>query len=421
MTPLRANTLSLIFVLAATLAVGEAATDMFLSSLPSLTEVFETSTSRAQLTLSVYLVGFAFAQLFYGPVSDRYGRKKPLIAGTALFVVASIAAGFATSIEMLIAFRFVQSLGGAAGFVIALAIIRDMHDRDTAASMLARMGTVIGFAPGIAPILGGYLLVWFGWRANFFFLAAWGSLVIFMVAVLIAESNTQRDPTATRPFQILRNFRSLVRNRTYLGYTLTMVFAFATFFAFISGAPFVFIDVLGVAPQNFAPITITILVFGFVAGTLLSNRLAKRFGIERVFAGAIMLSAASGLITAGLPWLGIQSVAGIIAPLVMFSFAMGFIFPLGTAGAIGPFPHMAGAASSLLGFLESAVGASLGALVGILHNGTVFPMTLVIGASTTVSLVAYLVLLRGRPAERGGDAPEDKALGRTITGDEPAE
>ena len=398
MTPLRANTLSLILVLAATLAVGEAGTDMFLSSLPSLTEVFDTGASRAQLTLSVYLVGFAIGQLVYGPVSDRYGRKRPLLFGTALFVVASIAAGFATSIEMLIVFRFIQSLGGAAGFVIALAIIRDMHDRDTAASMLARMGTVIGFAPGIAPILGGYLLVWFGWRANFFILAAWGLLVIAMVSVWIAESNTQPDPTAMRPLQILRNFRTLLRNRTYLGYTLTMVFAFATFFAFISGAPFVFIEVLGIAPEDFAPVTITIIVIGFVAGTLLANSFGRRFGIERVFAWAIMLSAASGVVTAVLPWVGVQSVVGIIGPLAFFAFAMGFIFPLGTAGAIGPFPYMAGAAASLLGFLESAVGASLGALVGILHNGTVFPMTLVIGASTSVSLVAYLVFLWRRPA-----------------------
>ena len=423
MTPLRANTLSLILVLAATLAVGEAAIDMFLSSLPSLTDVFDTGASRAQLTLSVYLVGFAFAQLFYGPISDRYGRKKPLIAGTVLFVAASIACGLATSIEMLIVFRFIQSLGGAAGFVIALAIVRDMHDRDTAALMLARMGTVIGFAPGIAPIIGGYLLLWFGWRANFFVLAGWGMLVIALVALWIAESNTRLDPTATRPRQIVRNFGTLMRNRTYLGYTLTMVFAFSTFFAFISGAPFVIIEVFGVAPENFAPMTITIMVFGFVSGTLLADRLGQRYGVERVFAGAIMLSAVGGIGAAALPWLGVQSVAGVVAPLVVFSFAMGFIFPLGTAGAIGPFPHMAGAASSLLGFLESAVGASFGALVGILHNGTVFPMTLVIGATTAMSLAVYFALLWRHPAERGEDAPEDKALdtSRAVTGDEPAE
>ena len=403
MRPLRANTLSLIIVLSATLAVGQVGIDMFLSSLPLLTDVFDTGVSRAQLTLSTYLIGFALGQLFYGPVSDRYGRKMPLLIGTALFVLASVAAGFATSIEMLIVFRFIQSLGGAAGFVIALAIIRDMHDRDTSASMLARMGTVIGFAPGIAPIVGGYLLLWFGWRANFFFLAAWGLIVIAIVMVWIAESNLEPDPTAIRPQQIMRNFGTLLCNRAYLGYTLTMVFVFGAFFAFMSGAPFVFIEVLGVAPENFAPITITIMVVGFVMGSLLANNSARHFGVERVLSIAILLSVVSGVVTAVLPWMGVVSVASIVGPLAVHAFAAGFIFPLGTASAIGPFPHMAGAAASLLGFLESAVGASLGALVGIFHNGTVFPMTLMIGASATASLIAYLVFLRGGPGNLPGE------------------
>ena len=183
--PLRANTLSLIAVLAATLAVGEMATDMFLSSLPTLAFVFDATTSRVQLTLSVYLIGFAIAQLVYGPVSDRFGRRIPLLAGTGLFVVATIGVALSTSIEMLIVFRFIQALVGAAGYVIALAIVRDMHDRDIAASMLARLGTVIGISPAIAPVIGGYLLVWFGWQANFVFLAAWGVFVMVLFALLM--------------------------------------------------------------------------------------------------------------------------------------------------------------------------------------------------------------------------------------------
>ena len=281
-----------------------------------------------------------------------------------------------------------------------------MHDRDTAALVLARMGTVIGFVPAIAPILGGYLLLWFGWRANFFFLAAWGILVIAMVSMWISETNMRPDPEAMRPIQIFRNFGTLLSNRRYLGYTLTMVFIFGTFFSFISGSPFVFIEILGISPENFAPVTISIIVIGFVAGTLLAGNFGRRFGVERVFEVAIMLSVASGLITAILPWLGLQSVASIIGPLFVFAFGTGFIFPLGTAIAIGPFPLMAGTAASLMGFLESVVGASLGALVAILHNDTVFPMTLVIGASTTSALVVYLVLLWRRP----GNQVEEKSF-----------
>ena len=405
--PLRANTLSLIAVLAATLVVGEMATDMILSSLPTLAFFFDATTSRVQLTLSVYLFGFALAQLVYGPLSDRFGRRIPLLIGTGLFVLATIGAALSTSIEMLILFRFIQSLGGAAGYVIALAIIRDMHDRDMAAPMLARMGTVIGIAPAIAPVIGGYLLVWFGWQANFVFLAAWAVLVMVLFALLIEESNRHPDPHALRPVQIVRNFRSLVRNRVYLGYTLTMVFAFSTFFAFISGAPFVFIEVLGVAPQNFAWL-ITVQVVGFVAGTTLSERLTRRVGIDRLFELAVLMAAFGGITTGLLPWLGIASVVGIIAPMVVFAFAMGFIFPLGTAGAIGPFPHMAGAAAALLGFLQSAAGAAFGALVGLLHDGSVIPMTSVMGLTTSLSLAVFLMLLWRRPTETV-DAPVAEA------------
>lgn len=396
--PLRANTLSLIAMLAAILVVGEMATDMFLSSLPTLAFFFDASTSRVQLTLSVYLFGFALAQLVYGPLSDRFGRRIPLLAGTALFVVATIGAALSTSIEMLIALRFVQSLGGAAGYVIALAIVRDMHDRDMAASMLARMGTVIGLAPAIAPVIGGYLLVWLGWQANFVFLAAWAVLVMVLFTLLIEESNRHPDPHALRPLNIARNFGQLVLNRVYLGYALTMVFAFATFFAFISGAPFVFIEVLGVAPQNFAWL-ITVLVVGFVAGTTLADRLTRRMGVERLFEIAVLVAAFGGITTGLLPWLGIASIAGIIVPMVVFAFAMGFIFPLGTAGAIGPFPHMAGAAAALLGFLQSAAGAAFGVLVGLLHDGSVIPMTSVMGLTTSLSLAVFLMLLWRRPGE----------------------
>ncbi len=416
MTPLRANTLSLLAVLAAVLVAGEMATDMFLSSLPTLTDWFNTTTSRVQLTLSVYLVGFALAQLAYGPLSDRYGRKRPLIAGTALFVAASVACAFATSIEMLIVFRFFQALGGAASYVICLAIIRDMHDRDAAATMLARMGTIIGIAPAIAPVIGGYLLVWLGWQANFVFLTAWGLLAIVLVWVWIVETNTHPDRNAIRPLQMVKNFSTLLGNRTYIGFTFTLVFAFSTFFAFISGAPFVFIEVLEVAPENFAWL-ITIQVVGFISGTLLVDRLLPKWGVDRLFRWAIFLAAISGLAIALLPLLGIQTVWTIVAPMVLFAFAIGFIFPLGTAGAIGPFPHMAGAASALLGFLESAVGAGFGAAVGILHDGTVVPMTTIMGLATLLSLLVYLATLWRHEAAVTGPADSELTAETIATED----
>jgi DHA1 family bicyclomycin/chloramphenicol resistance-like MFS transporter len=400
MHPLRANTLSLLAILTAILVAGEMAIDMFLSSLPTLTEWFGVGTARVQLTLSVYLVGFALAQLAYGPISDRYGRKGPLIFGMVLFVLASAACALATSIEMLIVFRFFQALGGAAGFVICLAIIRDLHDRDQAATMLARMGTVIGISPAIAPIIGGYLLIWFGWQANFYFLTLWGVLGLLLIYFFVNETNTHLDVNALKPRAVFRNFGTMLRNRTYLGFTFALVFSFSTFFAFLSGSPFVLIEVLQVAPENFAWL-VPIQVVGFIAGTMLADRLMPKLGIDVLFRNAVFLAAVSGVTVGVLPYFGIHSVFGIIAPMVVFAFAMGFIFPLGTAGAIGPFPLMAGAASALLGFLESAVGASFGILVGIMHDDTVVPMTTIMGITSALALMVYLVTLWRRPAETG--------------------
>lgn len=394
---LKPASLPLIAVMAAILCLGEMATDIFISSLPTLVAQFDTSIAHAQLTLGVYMVGFALSQLVWGPVSDRYGRKPPLIAGTLLFLVASAAAAFAPSMNALIALRFLQALGGGAGVVIVLAIIRDMHERDQAASMLARMGTVIGVSPALAPVIGGYLLVWFGWRANFAFLAIWAGLTLVLILAVVDETVRSRDMHALRALGFARNVRSLLRNRTYLGYGVTMVFAFGTFFAFLFASPFVFIEVLGVKTENFAYL-ITIQVVGFVGGTLLADRLMQRIGLERLFGYILLLASLAGVTVAALPWLGISTVATIIAPMTVFAFCMGFVFPLGTAAALGPFPHIAGAASSFLGFAQSAVGAGIGVLVGLLHDGTVRPMTTTMGLCILLAGAFYLLLVRGRTA-----------------------
>ena len=393
---LKPNSLPLIAVMAAILCLGEMATDIFISSLPTLVAQFDTSIAHAQLTLGVYMIGFALSQLVWGPVSDRYGRKPPLIIGTLLFLLASAAAGLAPSMNALIVLRFLQALGGGSGVVIVLAIIRDMHERDQAASMLARMGTVIGVSPALAPVIGGYLLLWFGWRANFAFLALWAGLTLILILAVVDETLRMRDLHALRARGFARNVLSLLRNRTYLGYGVTMVFAFGTFFAFLFASPFVFIEVLGVKTEHFAYL-ITVQVVGFVSGTLLADRFMHRIGLERLFSYALALACLAGIGVALPPWLGLASVATIIAPMTVFAFCMGFVFPLGTAAALGPFPHIAGAASSFLGFAQSAVGAGIGVLVGVLHDGTVVPMTTTMGLCILLAVGFYLLLVRGRP------------------------
>jgi len=393
---LEPNSLPLIAVMAAILCVGEMATDIFISSLPTLVAEFYTSIAHAQLTLGVYMIGFALSQLVWGPVSDRYGRKPPLIAGMLLFMAGSVGASLAPSMNALIAFRFLQALGGGAGVVIVLAIIRDIHEREEGASMLARMGTVIGVSPALAPVIGGYLLLWFGWQANFAFLALWAALTLVLICTVVHETLRERDLHALRVLGFARNVASLLGNRIYLGYGVTMVFAFGTFFAFLFASPFVFIEVLGVKTENFAYL-ITVQVVGFVTGTVLTDRFMHRIGLDRLFGYALGLACLAGLTVSLLPWAGIAGVVTIIAPMTVFAFSMGFVFPLGTAAALAPFPHIAGAASSFLGFAQSAVGAGIGVLVGLMHDGTVRPMTTTMGLCILVAVALYLLLVRVRP------------------------
>ena len=406
MAKLRANTLPLIIVLSTVLVVGEMATDMFIAALPQLSREFSASVSKVQLTLGSYMVGFALSQLAYGPISDRFGRCGPLMLGTALFLAASLLSAQATSINMLIALRFLQSLGGAAGVTICMAIIRDMHDRDRSAIMLARLGSIIAIAPAIAPLFGGWLIETFSWRATFYALAVWAALAIWLVWFFIPESNQNRDPRATQMLGMFRNFGTLLRNRTYVGFMLTLVCCFGTFFAFIFGAPFVFIEVFGMRESTF-PLIITVQVFGFVAGTTLSERLAPRYGLENVFRWAILTAWISGLVTAAFPLFGIETIVTIVAPMIVFAFAVGFIFPLGTASALGPFPMIAGTAAALLGFVQTLGGAGFGVTSGAFYDGRAVGMTSVMGVAATLAVVVYFALLWRRPAEVVEIAPAE--------------
>jgi DHA1 family bicyclomycin/chloramphenicol resistance-like MFS transporter len=382
-------------VLTAVMAVGWMATDMYLASLPTIAQELEVGVAGAQATIGVYMLAFAVAQLVYGPLSDRFGRRWPMIAGTAIFVAASAAITLTSTIGELLSLRALQAMGGAAGGVIGLAIVRDLFDRDAAAHMLARLGTIIAAVPAIAPVLGGVLLVELGWRANFLFLAGFGLLGIALTLFLIAETNRRPDPTALDVAALWRNYGRLFRDRVFVGYGATMMLAFATFFAFIYASPFVFIDVLGFAPDEF-PLMISIQVGGFLSGTLLVHRLMNRVGLERLFRWALRLALLAGLAAAAFPLAGVVSAVTIVGPMTAFAFAMGFVFPLGTAAEMQPFPDIAGSASALLSFSQSSFGALVGVLVGVFFDGTVLPMTLTMGGAVTLAALVFWSLVGSR-------------------------
>ena len=376
-----------LYMLIALTAFGPMSIDLYLPSMPDLTRVFNADISRVELTLSVFLVGFAVAQLIYGPLSDRYGRRPVLLVALAIYAVASLFCLTAQSIEMLIMGRFLQSLGACCGPVLSRAILRDSFPREQVARVMASLATVMAVAPAVAPMIGGNLHALFGWQANFVLLAVFGVLVWVLTWKMLPETNRHLNLNALSPMGLLDNYLTLLRDRTFLGYSLTVSFCFGSLFSFISGSSFVLIGILKVAPQHFG-FCFAVAVLGLMSGSFLSSRIGHKIGLERMVKLGTLLALASGLLMFGLSLAGIDTVFTVVGPVVGVYIAAGMILPNSSALAIAPHARIAGSASALLGFLQMSVASLAGWVVGYLHNGTTLAIAGVMAACT---LLAALV------------------------------
>ena len=381
-----------LLLLVALVAFGPMSIDLYLPSLPDIGRYFHADVAKTQQTLAVFVSGFALAQLVYGPLSDRFGRRPVLLGGVSLYLLSSLLCLFASSIDMLILGRFLQALGGCSGPVLARAIVRDTYPRDQSAKVMATMASVMALAPAVAPLIGGNLHAAFGWRANFGVLVGFGAFIIGLGLFALKETNLHPDPRALRPLDMLSNYAALLRDRVFLGYTLTLSFLFSGLFAFISGGSFVLIDVLGVRPEHFG-LCFTVVIMGFLSGSLSAARLTGRIGLERMVALGVPLGAVAGLVMVGLALAGIQTIWAVILPMAFCSASAGLTLPNGTAAAIGPHARIAGSASALLGFMQMGIAAGAGWLVGQLHNGTSLPMAAVIAAMMVIALITHRLLV----------------------------
>ena len=272
-------------------------TDMYLASLPGLRRYFDVSVPQAQLTLSVFVVGFAISQLAYGPLSDRFGRRPVLLGGILIFVLATLACLLAQNIEWLVVARFFQAMGACASTVIGRAIIRDIYGGAGAARALGYVLAGSAMAPIFGPMLGGALETTFGWRASFAVLLVAGGVLLISSAVFLAETNAQRDPSATRARRLVVNYLQLLRNRRFVGFMLCFSFSYCAIFTWLSMSSFVLIGSLGLSPQRYG-VLFGLTVPGYVLGTLLTARLAGRLGVDRLVGIGSALSAIGGCLMA---------------------------------------------------------------------------------------------------------------------------
>ncbi len=378
----------LALILGALAAFGPFSIDMYLPALPTIAAEFGVTTATIQQTLSVFFIGLALGQLFYGPISDRVGRRAPLLFGCGLYTVASIGCALAPSAGGLMALRFLQALGGAVGMVIGRSVVRDCFEEREAARMFSLLVLVMGIAPITAPLLGGQVLIALGWRAIFLFLAAFGLFCLLMVWWGLGESLPKERRTREGLGYALRAYAGLLSDRRYMGFALAGGLASAAMFAYISGSPFVFIELNEVPPEHFG-FFFGANAAGLITASQLNRWLLSRFSAAALLGAALNVTAGAALLLLGVTLLNVGGFPLLVALLFVVIASTGMVMPNATALALGPYGRKAGSASAVLGATQFAAGALAGALVGLLANGAALPMT---GVIALCSVGAWMCL-----------------------------
>jgi len=387
---LRPDTLALTALLALLSALGPVSTDMYLSSLPDIGRKLAAAPAEVQLTLSVFLVGFAIGQIVYGPLSDRYGRKPVLMIALLVYGAGCLACAFAPSIETLLAARAAQAFGGSGGVVLARAIVRDLYAGARAGRELSLMGAIMALAPVVAPPVGGVLQTLFGWRASFLVALVVGLSAFVLVWRWLPETIRERAPEPISLIGTLRTYRSMARNRAFLAHLGIVAVSYAGIFVWISGSPFVLQDLYGLSAFAFG-LAFASACVGFLAGSFLATRLVTRIGLDRTIGLGAVALATGGLAMLAAVAFHAASAVFLVLPTAIYLCGIGLAMPQAMAGALTPFPNRAGAASSLVGFVQQTSAAVLGALVGHMLGTSAWPIAAPFALMGCATLVLWVI------------------------------
>ncbi|MFJ9769193.1 Bcr/CflA family multidrug efflux MFS transporter [Streptomyces erythrochromogenes] len=392
----RRTSLLVTFVLGGLTALPPLSMDMYLPALPQVTDVLNSPAATIQLTLTACLAGMALGQLVIGPMSDKWGRRRPLLVGMVVYVLATAICALAPTAELLIAFRLLQGLAGAAGVVIARAVVRDLYDGDEMARFFSTLMLISGAAPIVAPLIGGQVLRFADWRGVFVVLTGVGAILTLMVWRGLGETLPPERRHTGGVGSALRTMRGLLGDRVFAGYTLTGGFAFAVLFSYISASPFVVQEIYGASPQTFSLLfglnSVGLILVGQINGKLLVGRVR----LDKVLAIglAVVLVSAVSLLLMATGVFGEVGLTPIATALFVLMSAMGIVLPNTNAQALMRTPHAAGSASALLGTSSFLVGAIASPLVGIAGEDTAVPMALVQLVCAVLSVSCFLFLCR---------------------------
>ncbi|MBL1242263.1 MAG: multidrug effflux MFS transporter [OCS116 cluster bacterium] len=373
-------------------ALSPVALNIFIPSMPNLTQSLGTTHSIAQLTLTLYLVAFAVAQLIHGPLSDRFGRRPILLVGISIYIISSLACAFALNIEQLIIGRIFQAIGGCTGVVTTRAIVRDLYERDKAASLLGYMTMVMALAPLTSPTIGGFIDQYASWRGSFYFVSAFGIIMLFAAYKALYETN-HHLLASINIAEILSKYLTLVKEKQYIGFVLGMAFSSSIFFSFIAGAPFLVTKILHLEPSVYGFYFVMVST-GYMTGNFLTGKLTRRLGSYKMFILSNIVLSIALVILLYVSYIGISQPAYIFVPMAVVACANGLAIPTAMASALSIRPEIAGTASGLAGFTQIAAGALATFIVGYFHDGTTLPMIASMVAGGALSILFFIIMVK---------------------------
>ena len=385
---------TVVLMLTLLLGIQPVTTDLYLPALPALSGALGGGMGAAQLTLSALILSFGLAQLAWGPLSDRFGRRPVLLAGLALYCVAALGATLAPSIAWLIAWRALQGAGMAAAVTCGRSIVRDLYEPREGARVMSRALGGLGVLAMLGPLLGAALVHWLHWRATLAAVALFGTVALAGVAWQLTETLPRRNPHATALAQIAANWKRILRHPTFIAWTALQCATWGGLFTMLASSSFIFIDVLGASQFDYGAV-LAASSLSYIAGTLFCRFLLRHGNASQAVAIGAVFSLCGGALLAGLSLAGVHSMWAIVLPWLLYAIGHGIHQPCGNAGAISPFPEAAGTAASLSGFAMMATAFAVGIALGHGMNGTVYPLTLGIGAfSVCIAAIAWTLVRR---------------------------
>ncbi len=387
-----------LFILVMMVSIGPFGDTEYVPSLPKIASSLHVVYSLVQLTMTSYLLGYAVSQLFYGPLSDRFGRKPIMIIGAGIFVIGSFLCVSSETIWQLIGGRFLQAVGACAGGILSSACIRDAFDEEERGHIFAKVNAAFAVAPGVGPIVGSFVDHLFGWHANFLILLVLSALLLIAVIMFLPETNLELNRDALRPTVFVRNYASLLKDPYYIAYLVVMGLCIGVVYSALIGAPDLVITILRMPSWVVVIIALGVLI-GFIVGSVSCNYLIGRISGTNLILIGLMIMIAGSLIMALLSWVGLMSTflwASLVPIMIVFA-GIAFIIPISMSNALEPFKHVAGSASAMLGFFQMGLASLSTGVMSIIHADSTFDLPFMFCVLSLLATVVFILAIQLRP------------------------